>query len=362
MTFSRVSVIVAVTAVLVYLGLNFLLPRNQKEKAETGGLTTDQVFGESASATAAPAAGAAAPVANTAPPAEAAAPAAATANTSAPAAAEPAAAADAGLSSEEARKIAENVSREVATRVAESTPSAAPAPNAAPAPSPAPAPEPAAAAPEPEPAAPTSSASSGSSGLSEADVRRIAGEAARQAVREALAGREGTAPRAAKSRPAADVETAAAPASPAPAAHPAAATPVAKAESGPAVRNETTARNAPVKGGHAAVDVISSWWPAADKQSADALNLVYAGEAASEKSVVLLFGSELDAAGAGSHIQLLDAKGAPASGPWVAGGNPRILVHKDVKPGRYTVILMPDLADSAGKTLGHELHGPVYVH
>jgi hypothetical protein len=31
-------------------------------------------------------------------------------------------------------------------------------------------------------------------------------------------------------------------------------------------------------------------------------------------------------------------------------------------PGRYTVILSPDLVGASGKVLGTGLHGPVYVH
>jgi hypothetical protein len=115
-------------------------------------------------------------------------------------------------------------------------------------------------------------------------------------------------------------------------------------------------------GDKAASDAITAWWPATDKQQADRLNLVYAGEAAFEKAVVLMFDSPVDAAAASSNLELYDASGNAVSGSWSSGGNPRMVVFKDVKPGRYTVVLKPELADASGKTLSSGLHGPVYVN
>lgn len=356
MTFSRVAVIVTITAVLVYMGLNVLLPHHDKDKAAGEAVSADEVF----SAPAAPAAetteaaAGSAPAPDAAPAAEAA-PAATSEAGAAPAAD---ASAAGGLTEEEARKIAENVSREVATRVAESAAAPAPAPTAAepeaPAPAPAPAPE-VAAAPEPAPAPePAAASSAGSpyeaavretnSNLSDADVQRIAAEVARKIQRS---NRRAAAPAA---------ETAS--------AEPAAAKPK-KAAAKPAAAATSTAAapSGSVSAQKGSLDTISAWWPAASKVSSDRLSLVYAGEAASEKAVVLMFASDLgDAATAGSNITVLDDKGAPAGGTWSAGGNPRLLVYRGVKPGRYTVILKPTLADASGKTLGGELHGPVYVH
>jgi hypothetical protein len=109
-----------------------------------------------------------------------------------------------------------------------------------------------------------------------------------------------------------------------------------------------------------ALDAISSWWTPVAKQSTDHLNLVYAGEAAFDKAIVLLFSSDMDA-GAGSHIDVLDASGKTVSGTWEVGSNPHMLIFKTA-PGRYTIALRSDLVDAHGKALDDALHGPVYVH
>jgi hypothetical protein len=409
---------VAITAAAVYLGLNFLLPKHAKE-ATAEGVTSDQVFGstaapagapettasgdvpttpvpapteqgsaaspaseaaapapsaaeaavpaasepttpvsapaETASAEPAPAPAAAPPAASSestsaldqlnkekAPaavdqpltPEEArkiaeavrkgasAAPAAATATapSPAPAAAPAAAPASDGLSAEEARKIAENVSREVATRVAESS------------------------TPEPAPA-PSVVSSSGSTALSEADVRRIAAEVARQVVAENR-GSQHSAPAA---------ETAAAPASPPAHRHRKASSAAPAPSSAPVSSGGSYAKYKSLP-----ADALHAWWPTG-QQPADQLNLLFAGQASTEKAIVLSFNSEMAPAGAGSHIKLIDSKGVSPKGSWAAGNNGRVLVYKVGKPGRYTLVLSPDLADAGGKTLGKSLHGPVYV-
>lgn len=111
------------------------------------------------------------------------------------------------------------------------------------------------------------------------------------------------------------------------------------------------------------MDAVSVWWPAVSKQSDSQLNLLYAGEAATEKAAVLLFSDNIgSAATAASHIQILDSHGKPADGHWdVSPQNARMLVFV-ASTGRYTVILAAELAGLSGKTLGTELHGPVYIH
>lgn len=379
MTFVRIIGITVATSVIVFLGLTFLLPRHHEDKAQTAGLSPDQVFnanatppapGETPAAAAAPATDTnpAAPAASTAPTeTAAAAPSAAAPDTGAT----PAPAGQAGLSDEEARKIAEDVGRKVATRVVEekaSTPGAStPAPAA-----PAAASEPAAPSTPsaPEPAATAASPASGDGTmLTESDVRRIAAEEARRVYAERGTGSPKKSPRgapaktapahkaAAESEPAAPV--AAAPTSePAPA--PAAVTPAAK----PAKVGKTKHPKAKdMPGDKAAVDAISSWWPATDKQVSGRLNLIYAGEAAFEKAVVLLFDYPMDASAAASHLELYDANGKVPAGSWSSGGNPNMLLFKGVTPGRYTVVVKPDLADTSGKlVIAAGLHGPVYVH
>lgn len=91
------------------------------------------------------------------------------------------------------------------------------------------------------------------------------------------------------------------------------------------------------------------------------LSLVYAGEAAFDHAVVLVFSKDMTA-DAGKYIQVLDSKGTPTSGNWeVSPKNQRMLILK-VLSGRYVLILSDSLVDAAGETLGARLHGPVYVH
>lgn len=373
MNLSRVVVIVAVTAAIVYFGLNVLLPHGKGQKTEQAAsatTTTEAVFGGAATDASTTAA------TDAAAPAESAAPAATEA-----AATDGTASSEATLTEEEARKIAESVGREVAERVANEaeapaapTETAAVSTESAPAPEPAPAPAPsydAAPAPAAESAS-TAPASEEPSGLTEAQARAIAANIARENLAN---GAVDAAP-----APEPVVEAAAAPAKPEKKVEkkpePEAAKPVPSYETAaasgepPAPRKPKAPKPASIATPKAAAkapgvgsDAVSSWWPKAGTQSADRLSLVYAGEAASEKAVVLMFGSTFsDAAAAGSQIKLVDAKGASPSGTWELGRNPRLLVFKGVTPGRYTVILKPTLADAAGKTLGTELVGPVYVH
>ena len=235
-----------------------------------------------------------------------------------------------GLSEEEARKIAEEVGRKVATQVATSV-----AQNQQPA------------STEAAPASDATASSSSSSG------------AADQAASAPAPAAE---PAAAAPAPA---ETAAAPEA-APASEPAApaeAAPAKKSKHTSVAASDASAKPAKSHAGQQSMDVISVWWPTVDKQSDSQLNLLYAGEAASEKAAALLFSDNIgNAATASSHIQILNSHGKPASGQWqVSPQNARLLLFKTT-PGRYTVILAPDLAGLSGKTLGTGLHGPVYVH
>lgn len=352
MTFTRVGVIVVITAVAVYFGLNLLLPRNTAEQKAASATTPNQVFSTTADATPAPpatpadstAAPAAAPSADqqAAAPAATAAPASSDTTTPPPAAAETAASGSSsssaapaqGLSEEEARKIAEEVGRKVATQVASSV-----VQNNQPA-------QPAAEA-TPAQAAADSSTAAGSSSSGSADQAQESAPAAAApaetpapatAAESAPAAAEAPAPKPKKSKHSSETASADAGTTAAPAKSP------AKAHAG-----------------QKSMDAISNWWPAT--QSDGKLNLIYAGEAASVKAAALLFSDNIgNAAAAGSHIQILDSNGKAASGQWeTSPQNARLLIFK-TKPGRYTVILAPELAGLSGKTLGTGLHGPVYVH
>lgn len=336
MNLSRVVVIVAVTAAIVYAGLNFLLPRGQKSPAVESVAASSEAPATTEAATTAPETAA---VAETAEPSSAPAAEVASDDSAAGATAE-----DPALTEEEARRIAENVASEVATRVAGESAAAGAA---------------AAAEPEPTPeieadtAEPAAVADAGSSGLTEEQARRIADNVARESAGESS-----------------EIVEEPAPAAPEPVAEPApkreraaAAAPARSASTGGTPKRVSRDKpNAAPSGkiGNGA-DVITAWWKTSS--GTDRLNLVYAGEASSEKAVVLVFDAAVDAAAAASQIKLLDAKGGTPSGEWTsAGSNPRLIAFKGVTPGRYTVIVGAGMADTSGKSVGSELVGPVYVH
>ncbi|WP_022977711.1 hypothetical protein [Nevskia ramosa] len=365
MKLSRVVLIVVITAVVVYFGLNMMLPRGSKTAAPESAATGETVT-ETPAATEGTAEGSNTAAATETPAAASeAAPESAPESAPAPestetAASEPAPAPEAPtevapapapsseapaesytalapatavapittnlpkMSDADARKIAENIGRDEGTQVAVT------------------------------PVAPATGGDNSS--LSEEEARkiaenvasevasRVAGESAAPAASEPAAA---PAPKAAKPKPAPKPDVvASAPSSDAPKAtsKPAAKRPVARPKTG----NGS--------------DVISSWWSKTGTQASSNLSLVYAGEASSEKAVVLMFNNAVDPTAASSHIKLVDSRGKTPTGTWSAGNNPRVLAFKGVAPGRYTVILRPELPDSSGKTLGDELVGPVYVH
>lgn len=141
-------------------------------------------------------------------------------------------------------------------------------------------------------------------------------------------------------------------AEPAPAPEPPAA--VAKPEPAAAPKAATVAKSAP------RADVLSQWWP--ERSTPGQLNLLYAGQAANERTVGLLFDSSFaETADFASSVQLLADNGKPAQGSWELNSNRRMLLFKGLKAGRYTVVVSPQLANQAGLKIGKELHGPVYI-
>ena len=109
----------------------------------------------------------------------------------------------------------------------------------------------------------------------------------------------------------------------------------------------------------AGTDVLKAWWLANPRSGG--LNLVYVGQAAGEKTAVLLFDREVAAATANADIQLLDTSGKAASGGWTQGNNGRVLAFKGLPSGRYTVIVGAGLTAGNGASFGTERVGPVYV-
>jgi hypothetical protein len=107
-------------------------------------------------------------------------------------------------------------------------------------------------------------------------------------------------------------------------------------------------------------DALSPWWP--QRSVPGRLNLLYAGQAAQERTVGVLFDSKFtEGADVGPGLQLLKSDGSPASGEWEVNSTGRMLLFRNLKPGRYTVVVSPDLANAAGLTVGTELRGPVYI-
>ncbi|HEX4871681.1 MAG TPA: hypothetical protein VFV27_05140 [Nevskiaceae bacterium] len=143
---------------------------------------------------------------------------------------------------------------------------------------------------------------------------------------------------------------------PAPAAEPARPAP-STAASRPS--STASAPKTVVKKAEPRADALSSWWP---QPVAGRLNLVYAGQAAFARAIVLLFdGGFQDASSADAAVKVLDSRGKPVKGRWEIGSNPRMLVFKVSNRGRYTLVVGQALADARGKALGQDLHGPVYV-
>lgn len=162
--------------------------------------------------------------------------------------------------------------------------------------------------------------------------------------------------------PAAPAQKAAAPA-PKPAAEPKTAAAPAPAKPAPQkteVASAAPATQEPAKAPPAA-DVIKPWWPDPSKMPANQLKLQYAGQVKDQNAIALLFTSPLKLDTVQQYAQVKNAKGDTVEGKWTPGKNPALAVLSGLEPGRYTVILQPQIADQKGYMLGVTLKGPVYV-
>jgi len=331
MSFSRITIFVVITAVAVYIGLNLILPHRRIEPKLESGPSPEQVFSSSTS-TSAP--GAASPnatgPAEVAPAATSSATPAVASETTDSSASESTDADNSNTASEgnrslteaEARKIAEDVGRKVATQVAQQLIQQRAVEQA------------------PVEAEPK---------VSDEELRRMAQTEVQKAV---------------ASKPAAAAPAAAAPPPPktvkAPAAKPA---PVQSAAVEPA--HSASAATSAKKPKTSTDDAITAWWAPNGQPASGQLGLSFAGEAASERAVALLFTAPFNdaaAAAASSHIEVLNAAGKPVGGRWMLAPNPRMLVLRVAARGRYTVIVDASVADAQGSKLAAAVHGPVYVH
>ncbi len=179
-------------------------------------------------------------------------------------------------------------------------------------------------------------------------AKQVAASTARDVVRSEFGGSVATTTAASgssqASEPAAEteaapVETAAAPAAPAsnPSGGGGSRTP-ARAQSG--------------------ADALRAWW--SSPASGD-FGLLYAGQPKGEAAIALLFSGKPGDSALDNNVKVYDAKGALVSGSWEAAANPRMAVLRGLQPGRYTVVVAPALADANGKSVSKAQHGPVYV-
>ena len=196
------------------------------------------------------------------------------------------------------------------------------------------------------------STSSGGSGLSAAEAEQIGIAAGRRAAEQVAANtaREvvrnefgGTVSAQASSSETAPAETAAAEES-------------APTETAPAAASAEPSSTAVASG--VGSDALRAWWSA--PASGD-FGLVYAGQPKGEAAIALLFSNQPSDGTLNQSIRVYDAKGTLVSGSWEAASNPRLAVLRGLQPGRYTVVVEPTLADASGKAVNKGQHGPVYV-
>ena len=103
------------------------------------------------------------------------------------------------------------------------------------------------------------------------------------------------------------------------------------------------------------------WWGDPAHQNPAQLNVSFAGQAAGEKAIALMFTGGFINPGVANKIKVLSADGHTANGHWELSPNPKMLLFRGVAAGRYTLVLSPDLKDAQGKALGRKLSGPVNV-
>jgi len=141
----------------------------------------------------------------------------------------------------------------------------------------------------------------------------------------------------------------------APAAAPEAAT--APAETASAAPAPAAAPAKPA----ADADALKQWWPEPSTMPANQLKLQYAGQVQGQTAIALLFTAPLKLETMKEFATIRSASGEVMPGEWSLAKNPRMAVFAGLTPGRYTVILQPQISDQQGYMLGTTLKGPVYV-
>ncbi len=151
-----------------------------------------------------------------------------------------------------------------------------------------------------------------------------------------------------------------------PAAQPADKSPAPKSEPTRIARaaspSDSDPARKPVKPKAPEADTIKPWWPDPAKMAANQLKLQYAGQVQNEQAIALLFSAPVNLDTLKKSAEVRNSTGdSVATGQWELANNPRMAVLRGVKPGRYTVILEPTIADDKGYMLGTALQGPVYI-
>ena len=107
--------------------------------------------------------------------------------------------------------------------------------------------------------------------------------------------------------------------------------------------------------------MLKPWWPDPSTMPANQLKLQYAGQVQGQPAIALLFSAPLKIETLAGNVSVLASDGAAVAGEWTIGKNPKLAVFSGLRPGRYTVILQPQVADQQGFMLGATLKGPVYI-
>ncbi|MDN5872939.1 MAG: membrane-bound lytic murein transglycosylase MltF [Sinobacteraceae bacterium] len=105
---------------------------------------------------------------------------------------------------------------------------------------------------------------------------------------------------------------------------------------------------------------LHAWWETDLIHPSDPFELIYAGDAAFTKAIVLLFSAPVDVASA-TGIQVVNSAGHTVQGRWRAGSdNPTMLVF-ETDPGLYTVTVSASVKSEKGHVLSKTRSGPVEV-
>jgi len=133
---------------------------------------------------------------------------------------------------------------------------------------------------------------------------------------------------------------------------------VPQSEAAPAERKVEAPRRAVRPPAPPAADVLRSWWTTAG----GAFSVKFVGQVAGQTSLGILFSQEIsDASALARSVRLIDEDGKTLSGEWRPGKNARLAIHPDLRPGRYTVVIGPEVASATGQQLQAALRGPIYI-